>query len=72
MPMKATPMVAIVLQLEPVRTEIMAHTTQVTTRKNWGLRIISPYSISVGTTPLSIHVVATIAMHTSMGTAGMI
>ena len=70
--MKATPIVAIVLHELPVRTEMMLQTMHVTTRKNVGLRICRPYSISTGTTPLSIHVVPTMAMQINIGTAGSI
>ena len=37
-PMKATPMVAIVLHDEPVNTDITPHTAHVSTRKKRGLR----------------------------------
>lgn len=70
--MKATPIVAIVDQELPVSTEINAHTTQAVTRNNVGVSTSRPYTIKVGTTPLTIHVVATIAMQMSIGTAGRI
>jgi hypothetical protein len=40
--MKATPTVAIVLHELPVSTDITAQTAQAVTRKNVGLRILSP------------------------------
>ena len=42
MPMKATPIVAMVLQLLPVNTEITPHTRQHITRKKVGLSICNP------------------------------
>ncbi len=65
-------MVAIVLHELPVRTEIMLHATQVTTKNIWGSSRRSPVSMSKGTTPLSIQVAETMAMNMSMGTAGNI
>ena len=70
--MKATPIVATVVHELPVITEITEHTTHATTRNSRGERSSSPNDINVGTTPESIQVVATIAIHTNMGTAGRI
>ena len=72
MPMNATPIVAIVVQLLPVRIEIKAHTVQAINRNMVGLRILRPYSIRIGTTPESIHVAETVAMKISSGTAGKV
>lgn len=70
--MKATPMVAIVVQELPVSTDTNAHTPHVITRKNVGLSTRIPYSIRVGTTPLHIQVAAIMAMSSNSGTAGSI
>jgi hypothetical protein len=42
MPIKATPMVAIVVHELPVSTEMAAHTAQAITRKNVGLSTRNP------------------------------
>ena len=56
----------------PVSTDTAAHTAHAIARKYTGLIMRRPKSMSVGTTPLSIHVVATMLMQMSMGTAGNI
>lgn len=69
-PMKATPMVAMVVQDEPVSTEIRADTAQAVTKKKSGLSTCMPYSIISGTTPESIHVEETVPISKSMGSDG--
>ncbi len=70
--MNATPMVAIVLQELPVSKDTAAHTAHAMARNPAGLMTRSPRSMSVGTTPLSIHVVDTMLMNSSIGNAGII
>ena len=70
--MNATPRVAIVVHELPVSTDMTEHTAHVITRNSLGLNTFRPYDIRVGTTPDNIHVVATNAMHSSIGMAGRI
>ncbi len=72
MPMNAMPMVAMVVHELPVITDMSAHVAHATTKNVWGLRMLRPNVISVGTTPDSIHDEATRAMQMSIGTAGSI
>jgi hypothetical protein len=70
--MNATPIVAIVVHELPVITDMTAQIAHVVTKNNVGSSNPNPYLIIVGTTPAAIHVVATIAINTSIGTAGNI
>ncbi len=71
-PMKATPMVAMVVQELPVSIDMNAQTQHAVSRNMGGWMWCSPVSIIIGTTPESIHVAATVPISIRIGTAGTV